>query len=176
MPKKKTNKKNKINADIDIDKAKQEISERIKSIKVAPIYDKEALDFSEKIVESFNKPAGISKRIFIIVKDILCFGIATGLFIYIIYSSLLLIAHMDNKFFRKASQFVPIPAVISNEGILGYYEYHDLRRDLSISKDEFNHLLAEYLIYKNYKNSEKDIGPNFEDKKKDVRIWKIVHE
>ena len=51
----------------------------------------------------------------------------------------------------KVSEYVPVPAIISNMGILNYSEFIYLKNNSSsLSEDEMNNLVAEKIILKNY--------------------------
>ncbi len=83
--------------------------------------------FLDKLIPFFK---AISKNFYIIIFSFIIFIIV----FYIIHALFLLKFGIDSSFSRKISNIVPVPAVITGNGYLEYFDYKDLTRNISENK------------------------------------------
>ena len=60
------------------------------------------------------------------------------LILYFIFISCVLKFDIDNTFSRFVAEFVPVPALATNDGIIEYYKYKDLKNELIAKNNEID--------------------------------------
>jgi len=122
----------------------------------------------EEIKKIFNK------EVLILLRNIFFGGILMFLSLYLIFSVFVLRVDVFDQFKIKVSEYVPFPAVISNEGMMDYFNYVYLKKiAIGLSVEEFNNLIAEKIILNDYvgDDTENDKIEYIKTKKQNLKLY-----
>lgn len=122
--------------------AKQAAREK-KKIKRRKAWKKFKRNFNLKISKFFSKNK--SRIIYAVLFFSLFFALA-----YIIFCLLALRLKVDNEIFRAAENYLPVPAVITNQGIISNHDFRRIETEsyLSYSLAERKKYLAKFMVLK----------------------------
>jgi hypothetical protein len=95
---------------------------------------------------------------------------------YLTFALILINFNLDNKLTRKISSYLPVPAIISNIGIIEYYDYRDVLKqgidNLSAKQELIKRLIIKNSVDKNIKVENFDEFADEEIKK--LKVWSFV--
>lgn len=119
---------------------------KIKSFQVFNRKENKKTFFDEKTQISLKS---LEQRINIATRDALYFFGVFFIIILIIYSTFVLITinfNIDNNLFRKASEHVLIPAIITKNGVIDFYQYKDFNQSMGTDADLSNTAIIKKMI------------------------------
>jgi len=134
--------------------------------------DKEKNDVKVKPAKKLDRPlavkkiASVKKYNILLISKLLIFVLIFCFLAFAIFYLTFILAvtkfNIDNNFSRMVSRFMPVPAFVSKNRIIKYYDYRDLLKENKGDENNARNLILNLLVEKSA------------DKNGEVRIWSLV--
>lgn len=110
---------------------------------------------------------------------IISYTIVVGVIFYLLFAMAIYNFNPDNIVVRKTSSFFPIPALISNVGMIEYYDYQDYLKFYNYDFDKAKTALIKQIVYKrvladNPDSSKEKIYEEINKEMGGVKLWSLV--
>ncbi len=116
---------------------------------------KKIAEFKKKIKQNIVVSRAAGRQALCRVRLIVLFSLILGIFLYSFILVIVLRFGVDNTIFRKISAVAPLPAFITRDGVIEYYDYQDMvaswqaQAGRKLTSDEIKVKLVERLILVN---------------------------